>query len=111
MGMSLTEELTRLQQLHAEGALNAEEFARAKAKLIDSAGAGGSNGAPTPVASVAKLRRSIPDRWVGGVCGGIALATGTESWIWRLVVSALTLAYGTGLVIYLLLWIFVPEDN
>ena len=45
-----------------------------------------------------------------GVCGGIAQATGVESWIWRLLFAVLLVFGGTGLVIYLLLWIFVPEE-
>ncbi len=57
-----------------------------------------------------RLRRSATDRWIGGVCGGIARATGVESWIWRLVFAVLLIFGGTGLLVYLLLWIFVPAE-
>ena len=30
------------------------------------------------------LRRSQNDRWLGGVCGGLARFTGVDSWLWRL---------------------------
>jgi phage shock protein PspC (stress-responsive transcriptional regulator) len=62
------------------------------------------------VQAINRLRRSRGDRWLGGVCGGLAVATGVESWIWRLIVVALALFGGTGVLLYLLLWIFVPSD-
>ena len=34
--MNMTDELVRLSKLHEEGALNAEEFAQAKRRLLDS---------------------------------------------------------------------------
>ena len=52
--------------------------------------------------------RSRIDRWIGGVCGGLASATGMASWVWRVVFTALALCGGSGLVITSLLWIFVP---
>ena len=60
-------------------------------------------------ASIA-LRRSRDDRWLGGVCGGIARVTGVESWIWRLLFALLALCAGTGALVYLLMWILVPAD-
>ncbi|HLO95692.1 MAG TPA: PspC domain-containing protein [Burkholderiaceae bacterium] len=33
-----------------------------------------------------------------------------ESWIWRLLFVLASLCVGGGLVVYLLLWIFVPEE-
>ena len=40
----------------------------------------------------------------------MARATGLESWVWRLLFATLALFAGTGLVLYVLLWIFVPSD-
>jgi len=57
------------------------------------------------------LRRSSQDRWLGGVCGGISRITGIDAWIWRLLFTLLVLCVGTGLFVYILLWIFVPEDQ
>ena len=106
--MNLADEFAKLQELHAQGALSDDEFARAKAKLLDS------RPSPPPpsqaVAAINTLRRSRTDRWIGGVCGGLAGATGVDSWIWRLLFALLALFGGTGLVIYLLLWIFVPPE-
>ena len=106
--MALSDELSKLQDLHQRGALTDDEFARAKARLLD-APAGMAGEAPA-LAAINRLRRSRSDRWVAGVCGGIARASGVESWIWRLVLTVLALFGGTGVVMYLLLWIFVPEE-
>jgi phage shock protein PspC (stress-responsive transcriptional regulator) len=43
------------------------------------------------------------------VCGGL-VASAAESWIWRLLFVLFVLTFGFGLAIYLLLWIFVPEE-
>jgi phage shock protein C len=101
--MSLTDELARLAQLHESGALNDSEFAQAKARLLDG------NHSDAPVSAINNFRRSADDRWIGGVCGGLATSTGLESWIWRLVFALLCLAGGSGVLIYLLLWLFVPS--
>lgn len=105
--MSVSEELKRLHELHQAGALSDEEFARAKEKLLQ-----GSPQASGDFASeFGSLRRARNDRWLGGVCGGIGARTGVESWIWRLVFALFTATFGFGLLIYILLWIFVPEDE
>lgn len=103
--MTLADELIKLEQLRDRGTLSDEEFARAKARLLD-----------TPLASVPgvaainRFRRSRSDRWLGGICGGLALSTGLESWIWRLLFTLMLFLGGSGLLLYVVLWIFVPED-
>ena len=62
------------------------------------------------LAAVNAFRRSRSDRWIGGVCGGLAKVTGVESWVWRLLAAVLLLFGGAGLLVYVLLWIFVPEE-
>jgi len=105
--MGLADELARLEELRTRGALTEDEFQRAKARLLDSP-------PPAPdipaVAAINRLRRSRSDRWLGGVCGGLAVITGVESWIWRLILAALALFGGAGVLLYLLLWIFVPNE-
>jgi phage shock protein C len=105
--MGLTDELTRLEELRSRGALSDDEFRRAKERLLDGAPA---SDIPA-VDAVNRLRRSRGDRWIGGVCGGVAVITGVESWIWRLIFAALALFGGTGVLLYVLLWIFVPEES
>jgi phage shock protein PspC (stress-responsive transcriptional regulator) len=107
--MSVSEEIKRLHELHQAGALSDEEFARAKERLLQGQPpAGDSQDFAT---DFSRLRRSRTDRWLGGVCGGIGKVSGVESWIWRLVFALFTVSFGFGLVIYILLWIFVPEDE
>ena len=58
-----------------------------------------------------RLRRSSTDAWLGGVCGGFSQAFGMESWVWRLVFTCGFLLVGIGLILYILLWIFMPLDT
>ena len=108
---SMSSELERLAELHRQGQLSDEEFARAKARILqgDSTAAGSGGYCPSP-SSGQVLRRSRSDRWLGGVCGGLGRMTNVESWIWRLLFVLATLCVGGGLLVYLLLWIFVPEE-
>jgi phage shock protein C len=110
----ISDEIKRLHELHQAGALTDAEFEQAKAKILSSANTVNLNKSAASGDSFASelnaLRRSRTDRWLGGVCGGLALASGVEAWIWRLVFTLFTLTFGFGAVIYLLLWIFVPEE-
>ncbi|CAM3917581.1 PspC domain-containing protein [Roseateles saccharophilus] len=109
--MNDAEELNKLADLHARGVLNDEEFAKAKARVLSGSTASAAGATPGPnVGAVNGLRRSRMDRWLGGVCGGIARATGLDSWVWRLIFTVLFLAFGSGILLYILLWIFVPEE-
>ena len=109
--MNDADELNKLADLHARGVLNDEEFAKAKARVLAGHTAYGAGAAPAPsVGAVNGLRRARVDRWIGGVCGGIARATGLDSWVWRLIFTVLFLAFGSGILVYVLLWIFVPEE-
>jgi len=106
--MSLADELLKLEQLRERGSLTAEEFERAKARLLET----GADPMVSPklAQSLNSLRRSSTDKWIAGVCGGIASATGVDAWIWRLLLAVLFIAGGMGLVLYILLWIFVPAE-
>jgi phage shock protein C len=107
--MSLADELIRLEELRTRGTLSDDEFQRAKARLLDPPPPPGA--APNEaVAAVQSFRRSRGDRWIGGVCGGIARITGIDAWVWRLLVTVLFLFGGTGALLYILLWIFVPNE-
>jgi phage shock protein C len=104
--MTLADELSQLSQLHANGALTEEEFKRAKERLLNN-----EPRSKDPVVSgVNSFRRSRTDRWLGGVCGGIARSTGMEAWVWRLLFTVLFICAGAGLLLYVLLWIFVPSE-
>ena len=105
--MTLAQELENLEQMRNRGALSEAEFAQAKARLLQ---------APPPAAprisasSFNGLRRSRSDQWLGGVCGGLAQFTGTDAWIWRLLFVLTVVCAGTGLLLYVLMWILVPQE-
>jgi len=105
-------ELEKLAELHRRGVLSDEEFARAKERVLNGSTRPQAAKSDSPaMAAINELRRSRDDRWLGGVCGGISRITGIDTWIWRLLFTLLVLCVGTGLFVYLLLWIFVPEDQ
>jgi phage shock protein PspC (stress-responsive transcriptional regulator) len=106
--MTESDELARLADLHRNGALSDAEFARAKERVLNGSARreGGALGD-----GVRALRRSRDDRWLGGVCGGIGRVTSLPSWAWRLLFTALVLCAGTGVVLYLLMWIFIPLEE
>ena len=109
--MAGSDELEKLGDLHSRGILSDDEFSRAKARVLDAPSAAQGQGQAPIVRAVNGLRRSQCDRWLGGVCGGIGVSTGVAAWLWRLVFAALVLCAGTGVVMYLLMWIFVPLEN
>jgi phage shock protein PspC (stress-responsive transcriptional regulator) len=66
---------------------------------------------PPPPAGPAlrsQLRRSRGDKVIGGVAGGLAEYSGIDALLWRVGFVALTLAGGTGIIVYLLLWLLMP---
>ncbi len=105
--MTLAQDLERLAELHRSGALSDTEFASAKARALG-AGTGDANAI---VQWLHALRRSRADSWLGGVCGGLASATGLPTWLWRLIFVALVVCGGTGLVVYALLWFLLPKED
>ena len=108
--MSISDELKRLHELHQAGALSDSEFDQAKARLLGGAAEPSRTTDNDLRSDLGRLRRSTTDRWLGGVCGGLAKATGLESWVWRLIFVLAVVCLGTGVLVYLLMWIFVPEE-
>jgi len=119
--MSISNELDKLDELHRRGGLSDDEFARAKARVLgmpggldglEGLGKGDKPAASAPALdAINQFRRSRNERWLGGVCGGLAHVTGLAGWAWRLIFTLLFLCAGSGAVIYLLLWVFVPEEE
>jgi phage shock protein PspC (stress-responsive transcriptional regulator) len=105
--MSMADELEKLHRLHAGGVLNQAEYETAKARVL----AGGAGSPPGATLAINRLRLSDSDKWIAGVCGGIGAVTGVESWIWRLIFVLGLLAGGFTIVLYLILWIFVPRES
>ena len=93
--------------MRARGSLTETEFAQAKARLLQPA----SEAPLSKISALNGLRRSRSDAWLGGVCGGLAVFSGMDAWLWRLVFTLLLLLGGTGLLVYLLMWILVPRED
>ncbi len=55
-----------------------------------------------------QLRRSRTDKMIGGVSGGLAEYSGVDPLLWRVGFVALTFAGGSGILVYLLLWLLMP---
>jgi len=105
--MSMADELEKLHRLHANGALTQSEYDAAKTRVL----AGGARSTTDAPLAINRLRLSDSDKWIAGVCGGIGEVTGVESWIWRLIFVLGLLAGGFTVVLYLILWIFVPRES
>jgi phage shock protein C len=112
--MSLSEELERLQSLRERGALSEEEYARAKAQVLENATRAAGSATPAGQAPhpslLHRLARSRTDRLIGGVCGGLGKHTDLPSWAWRVIFCVVSLYFGAGLLFYILLWIFLPLE-
>ncbi|MET0821469.1 MAG: PspC domain-containing protein [Aeromicrobium sp.] len=59
-----------------------------------------------------QLTRSRDDRWIAGVCGGIADYTGVDATIVRLVLVVCTILGAGSLVLgYLVAWVLMPQRD
>lgn len=106
--MGITNDLERLAELHRSGAISDAEYASAKARALGETPQAAKNAV---LHWLHALRRSRTDSWLGGVCGGLAPATGLPSWLLRLIFVLMLFCGGTGGVAYVLLWILVPRDD
>jgi phage shock protein C len=111
--MDISETLERLRALHQAGALSDSEYASAKARVIGdapAAPAAPAAAAPRPADFLHRLHRSRKDRWFGGVCGGLGVQIGVPGWFLRMAFLIAACVFGSGVLLYLLLWIFVPVE-
>lgn len=60
-------------------------------------------------APVRRFARSTTDKWIGGVCGGIAEYFGWSSGLVRLLFVVSCVLPGPQFLIYLVLWLFMPK--
>ena len=58
--------------------------------------------------TVRNLKKSAKDKKIAGVCGGFGEHTPIPAWLWRALFLILLFVWGTGLVVYLILWICMP---
>jgi phage shock protein PspC (stress-responsive transcriptional regulator) len=62
------------------------------------------------VVIVSRLARPRNDRWIGGVCAGLARRFGVSSGVMRLIFVISCLLPGPQFVIYLILWALMPSE-
>jgi phage shock protein C len=62
------------------------------------------------MAQTRKLYRSQTDRKLAGVCGGLAQYFNLDATLIRVLFVVLAVLGGSGLVIYLAMWIIVPKE-
>ena len=62
---------------------------------------------PTPP----RLTRSTDDKVVAGLCGGLGRHFGVDPVIFRIGFVVMALAGGSGVLLYLVGWLLVPEDG
>ncbi|MCL1616863.1 PspC domain-containing protein [Bacteroides sp. ET71] len=59
-----------------------------------------------------KLRRSMNDRKVGGVCAGLAKFFSIDSTVMRVGFAVFTVfTLFTGIILYLVLWMVIPSES
>jgi phage shock protein PspC (stress-responsive transcriptional regulator) len=69
------------------------------------------NGSASGRFDLRQLRRSRDDRMIGGVCGGLGRYVGIDPIIFRIVLAALAIFGGVGLLLYALAWLLIPDDG
>jgi phage shock protein C len=62
------------------------------------------------MSNIKRLYRSRSERVFKGVCGGLAEYFSLDPILVRVLFVASAFAGGVGLVVYVLLWLFVPEE-
>ena len=108
--MDLPDQLQKLHSLREQGVLTEDEFILAKKRVLEGNGShsfrqSDVSGAPSVLN---EFRLSTTNKWIGGVCGGLASLTNVPAWTWRILFLLTALLHGIGVLVYILLWIFVP---
>jgi phage shock protein C len=62
------------------------------------------------MADVRKLYRSRTNRQLAGVCGGLAEHFNMDATLLRVLFVVLAVLGGSGVVIYVAMWIIVPQE-
>ncbi len=58
-----------------------------------------------------RLCRSENDKMLGGVCGGLGAYLKIDSSVVRVIFALLILGFGTGVLLYLILWVVLPSGS
>ena len=63
------------------------------------------------VKTTGRIHKSVKDRKIAGVCGGIAEYLNADPTIIRLVFALMVLGWGTGVLAYIACALILPEGN
>lgn len=58
-----------------------------------------------------KIYRDPNQKMLGGICAGLGVYLNIDPTIIRIIVVLLSICYGSGLIIYLILWLIIPEAS
>jgi phage shock protein PspC (stress-responsive transcriptional regulator) len=58
-----------------------------------------------------RLKRSLTDKMLAGVCGGLAKYFELDPTLIRLAFVFAVILGGTGILAYLIMWVIVPKEN
>ena len=61
--------------------------------------------------SLRNLSKSKSDCVIGGVCGGLGAHPPIPAWMWRAAFLVALLVFGTGGLVYIILWIALPDEK
>ena len=108
--MDLADQLQKLQTLREQGVLTEDEFILAKKRVLEGTAtqANQERAQAQSNSMLNQFRLSTTDKWIGGICGGLATLTSVPAWSWRILFLLTALLHGIGVLVYILLWIFVP---
>ncbi|MCY7389295.1 MAG: PspC domain-containing protein [Burkholderiales bacterium] len=111
--MDLADQLQKLQTLREQGVLTEDEFVLAKKRVLDGTATPANHERAQAHSSsiLNQFRLSTTEKWIGGVCGGLAAMTSVPAWSWRILFLLTALLHGIGVLVYILLWIFVPVQS
>jgi len=107
----MADQFQKLQALREQGVLTEEEFVLAKKRVLDGACTKETPRQTQSPSALSDFRLSTSDKWIGGICGGLAVQSGIPSWAWRIFFILTALLHGIGVLVYILLWIFVPVQT
>ena len=57
-----------------------------------------------------EIKRSRTDKILGGICSGLGKHTELPTWVYRVILS-ISILYGFGLILYVILWMFIPLEE
>lgn len=66
---------------------------------------------PPPYPPIQSLRRSLTNRKIGGVAGGLGRYAGIDPLIFRILFVVLAVFGGSGVLLYALGWLLIPEEG